>query len=108
MREGGQDLVVIHSPRGAYLRLTPAQRDIWRAMDGTRTVAQLATQAFMRHGQLLPVGELTAALRAEGFLSDAPVGFYRRLQGALAGRTAGGLGRRILRALTGITWHAPT
>ncbi|KAB8140129.1 cyclic nucleotide-binding domain-containing protein [Chloroflexia bacterium SDU3-3] len=99
--EGGQQLTIIHSPRGTYLQLTAAQRAIWHQMDGTRTVAQLATGAFLQFKQLLPVGELVQALRAEGFLVDRPVGVYRALAARLEERTAEGWGRRVLRVLAG-------
>ncbi|HJZ50440.1 MAG TPA: cyclic nucleotide-binding protein, partial [Roseiflexaceae bacterium] len=75
--EGDQQLTVIRSPRGNYLRLTELQRELWHQMDGTRTVAQLATQAFLKFKQLLPVGDLVTALRVEGFLNDQPVGVYQ-------------------------------
>src|SRR3712207_1889442 len=55
VREGEQELTVLRSPHGIYLRLTPEQRALWHQMDGTRTVAQLATQAFLQFHQLLPV-----------------------------------------------------
>jgi len=71
--EGEQTYTVIRSPRGNYLRLTPPQRELWHQMDGTRTVAQLATQAFLTFKQLLPVGDLVTTLKAEGFLIDQPV-----------------------------------
>src|SRR5262245_22116218 len=45
--DGAQAFTIIRSPRGNYLRLTDPQREIWHQMDGTRTVAQLATQAFL-------------------------------------------------------------
>ncbi len=105
--EDGQAITIIRSPRGNYLRLTTAQRDLWRQMDGTRTVAQLATQAFLQTKQLLPVGELVAALRAEGFLTDQPAGVYRALAAGLEARTAEGWGRRLLRRLTRATWALP-
>jgi putative peptide zinc metalloprotease protein len=101
VREAGETFTVLRSPRGLYLRLTPPQRELWHAMDGTRTVAQLATHAFQRYGQLLPVGELVAALRQAGFLADAPVGVYRSLARTIGERTPEGWGRRVLRVLAG-------
>src|SRR4029079_711418 len=61
--EGDQTYTVIRSPRGNYLRLTAPQRELWHQMDGTRTVAQLATQAFLQFKQLLPVGDLVTTLK---------------------------------------------
>src|SRR5690349_1667416 len=103
--EDGQQLTVIRSPRGNYLRLTDLQRELWHQMDGAHTVAQLATQAFLKFKQLLPVGDLVTALRSEGFLSDQPVGVYRNLATAIEEHTAEGWGRRLLRALSGKTWQ---
>ncbi len=85
--EGDQTYTVIRSPRGNYLRLTPPQRELWQQMDGTRTVAQLATQAFVTFKQLLPVGDLVTTLKAEGFLIDQPVGIYRALGQTMVERT---------------------
>jgi putative peptide zinc metalloprotease protein len=103
--EGDQPYTVIRSPRGNYLRLTPPQRELWHQMDGTRTVAQLATQAFIQFKQLLPIGDLATTLKLEGFLIDQPVGVYRALTNAMEQRTAEGWGRRVLRALAGKTWQ---
>src|SRR5262245_41516803 len=103
--DGTQTFTIIRSPRGNYLRLTDPQREIWHEMDGTRTVAQLATQAFLKFKQLLPVGDLVTALRDEGFLTDRPVGVYRGVAAALEARTAEGWGRRFVRALAGKSWQ---
>ncbi|MBC8162644.1 MAG: cyclic nucleotide-binding protein, partial [Roseiflexaceae bacterium] len=101
VREGEQELTVIRSPRGAYLRLTPEQRAVWHQMDGTRTIGQLATNAFLHFHQLLPVGDLVATLRREGFLADQPVGVYGAVAAHMEAHTAEGWGRRLLRVLTG-------
>ena len=103
--EDGQQLTVIRSPHGNYLRLTDLQRELWHQMDGTHTVAQLATQAFLKFKQLLPVGDLVTALRTEGFLDDQPVGVYHNLSTAMEARTAEGWGRRVLRTLASKTWQ---
>jgi putative peptide zinc metalloprotease protein len=103
--EGDQQLTVIRSPRGNYLRLTDLQRELWHQMDGTRTVAQLATQAFLKFKQLLPIGDLVAALRVEGFLNEQPVGVFQKLATAMDARSAEGWGRRFLRALSSKSWR---
>lgn len=105
--EGDQVYTVIRSPRGNYLRLTPVQREIWHQMDGTRTVAQLATQAFLQFKQLVPVGDLVTTLKQEGFLTDEPVGVYRALQQRIVAYTPEGWGRRVLRLFTGQRWQIP-
>ncbi|MFN3374860.1 MAG: cyclic nucleotide-binding protein, partial [Chloroflexus sp.] len=48
LNEGGQQVTVLRSPSGHYLRLSAAEREIWQAMDGSRTIAQLATIGFLR------------------------------------------------------------
>ncbi|HEX9371962.1 MAG TPA: cyclic nucleotide-binding protein, partial [Roseiflexaceae bacterium] len=103
--DGDQTFTVIRSPRGSYLRLTGPQREIWRQMDGTRTVAQLATQAFLTFKQLLPVGDLVTALRDEGFLVDPPAGVYQAVGAALEAHTVEGWGRRVVRTLSRATWR---
>jgi putative peptide zinc metalloprotease protein len=103
--EDDQTFVVLRSPGGTYLRLTLQQSELWRNMDGTRTVAQLATQAFLKYRQLLPVGDLVATLKHEGFLTDQPVGVYQAIGAALEQQTAKGWGRRVLGALAGTTWQ---
>jgi hypothetical protein len=70
--EGDQTLVVICSPRGNYLRLTPIEHDLWHQMDGTLTIQALAMQAFVKHRQLVPVGEFVDLLKREGFLMEHP------------------------------------
>src|SRR6266540_4084068 len=103
--DGAQTFTIIRSPRGNYLRLTDLQRELWHQMDGAHTVAQLATQAFLKFKQLLPVGDLVTALRTEGFLADQPVGVYHNLATAIEAHTAEGWGRRVLRALSSKTWQ---
>src|SRR5262249_20554968 len=106
--EAGQTFTVLRSPYGTYLRLTPAERELWHAMDGSRTVAQLATLGFVRFKQLLPVAELVHTLKIQGFLRGRPVAVYQRLKAALTEKTAEGWGRRLLRALRGYTFAIDT
>jgi putative peptide zinc metalloprotease protein len=103
--EGDQIFTVIRSPRGNYLRLTETQRDLWAQMDGSRTVSQLAAQAFFKHKQLLPVGDLVESLKTEGFLMDRPIGLYSAIEGRLSAQTAEGWGRQFLRTLASRTWQ---
>jgi putative peptide zinc metalloprotease protein len=102
--EDEQTLTVIRSPRGAYLRLTPPQRAVWRQMDGATSVAQLATQAFVQFKQLIPIGDLVATLRNEGFLTDPAAHVYSNLNETLQANTAEGLRQRLWRFFTGKTW----
>jgi putative peptide zinc metalloprotease protein len=105
--EDGRDYVVLRSPTGTYLRLSMIEHALWRQMDGTLSVAQLGTQAFLSHRQLLPVGDLVAALRRGGFLADPPGNVYRQLATALEGQGFEGWGQRLLAALRGRQWSLP-
>lgn len=101
--EGNQTYTVLRSPAGMYIRLTPAERALWHAMDGSRTMAQLATLGFVQFRQLLPVADLVQTLKRQGFLVDPHVAVYTQLQEALERRTTVGWGRRLLIALSSHT-----
>ena len=47
VHEGDQIFTVIRSPHGNYLRLTPLQCEAWHHMDGTNSMAKLATDSFL-------------------------------------------------------------
>jgi putative peptide zinc metalloprotease protein len=102
--DGEQTYTVLRSANGTYLRLSAAECEIWHAMDGTRTVAQLATLGFLRFKQLLPVAGLVQNLKQQGFLTDTPINIYRQIQHGLEQHTAEGWGRRLLRFLQGRTF----
>jgi putative peptide zinc metalloprotease protein len=97
--EGGTNFTVLRSPIGSYLRLTPPEREIWQAMDGTQTVAQLATMGFLRFKLLLPVADLVQSLRSQGFLADAPVGIYYSLRRREENQSVEGKGEKLLDSL---------
>ncbi len=101
--EGEQTFTVLRSPQGTYLRLKPAEYELWQAMDGSRTVAQLATFGFMRFKQLLPVASLVQSLKQQGFLVDTPTHIYHELQTRLEYHTPEGWGQRLLRTLRSYT-----
>ncbi len=103
IREGDQTYTVLRSPAGTYIRLTPAERALWQAMDGSRTMGQLATLGFVQFRQLLPVADLVQNLKQQGFLVDPYVAVYTQLQNALERRTTVGWGRRLLVALSNHT-----
>lgn len=104
VHEAGQSFSVLRSPAGSYLRLTPAERELWLLMDGNQTVAGLATIGFLRFKQLLPVAGLVQTLRGQGFLADAPVGIYQQLRRQQQQRTVEGWGQRLLATLRGKTF----
>lgn len=99
VEEDGQTFLVLRSPAGRYMRLSDAEGELWRAMDGTQSVAALATAGFLRFRQLLPVADLVQSLRQAGFLADEPVGLYRCLRRRLSEAGLEGWGRRLARAL---------
>ncbi|NJN19866.1 MAG: hypothetical protein HC822_28335 [Oscillochloris sp.] len=99
--EDGQSYTVLRSPNGNYVRLSPTEAEIWRAMDGTKSVAALATMGFLRFGQLLPVAGLVQELGQQGFLSDSPTGLYRGLREQLESQRVESWGRRFLTFLRG-------
>ncbi|MFQ3662494.1 MAG: cyclic nucleotide-binding domain-containing protein, partial [Chloroflexaceae bacterium] len=97
--EDGESIVALRSPTGGYVRLTSAEHTLWAAMDGERTVEQLALLGFTRFGRLLPVLDLVEGLRRGGFLADPPTDLYRGLRQRLERRSIEGWGRRIAGAL---------
>jgi putative peptide zinc metalloprotease protein len=103
-QEDGRAYMVLRSPAGAYHRLTLVEHDLWRQMDGSRSVGQLATHAFQQHKQLVLVGDLVADLRRQGFLVDPPGHLYRQLAAALDQQGLEGWGQRLLTTLRGRQW----
>ncbi|MCG8349627.1 MAG: cyclic nucleotide-binding domain-containing protein [Chloroflexales bacterium] len=97
--EGGQTFIVMRSPTGNYLRLTNSEYDLWQSMDGSQTVAQLATIGFLRYKKLLPVAELVQNLKQQGFLTDTATNTYQQLRTHLEQRSIEGQGRHILKTL---------
>ncbi|NTU79039.1 MAG: cyclic nucleotide-binding protein, partial [Chloroflexales bacterium] len=99
LEEDGQMTLVLRSPAGVYARLSVVEAEIWRAMDGTQTAADLATMAFLRFRQLVLVPRLAQELRRDGFLADAHVGVYSGLRAREDAQGVEGWGRRVGRAL---------
>jgi putative peptide zinc metalloprotease protein len=97
--EDGVTYVALRSPAGGYVRLSSAEHALWTAMDGERTVEQLALLGFTRFGRLLPVLDLVESLHRGGFLDDAPADLYRGLRQRLEWRSLEGWGRRVAGAL---------
>ncbi|PDW03827.1 cyclic nucleotide-binding domain-containing protein [Candidatus Viridilinea mediisalina] len=97
--EDGQEYLVLSSAAGRYLRLSPVEAELWHAMDGSRTVAELGMLAFTRFRQLVLVADLVEGLRQAGFLSEQPVGLYRALEAHQADQGLHGWSRRILQTI---------
>lgn len=99
IREDGQEYLVLSTAAGRYLRLSLVEAELWQAMDGSRTVAELGMLAFTRFRQLVLVADLVDGLRQAGFLSDQPVGVYRALEAHQADQGLRGWSRRILETI---------
>ena len=103
VNEGEQSYAVLRSPEGNYLRLTAAERELWHLMDGTQSVARLATMGFLRFKQLLPVADLVQNLKRQGFLNDRSILIYRQLEQSHDQHEATGWGKRLLKIVQGYT-----
>jgi putative peptide zinc metalloprotease protein len=70
----GRAYYVLRSPDARYLRLDETDHDLWRRMDGRRTVRQIALEHFQERGQFVAerLARLVGELRANGFLGPAP------------------------------------
>ncbi len=82
--EGGH--VLTTADRRVYLRLDAAEHHLWTLIDGRRTVAEIATAYFLRHGSL-QVGRVCAfitTLRRAGLVDVVPASFLRRRGSGLA------------------------
>ncbi|MBM4389528.1 MAG: hypothetical protein FJ090_00270 [Deltaproteobacteria bacterium] len=72
--------------RRVHLRLDAQEYHLWTLIDGRRTVAEIATAYFLRHGAL-PVGRVGAfisSLRCHGLVEVAPSDFLRERGAGLA------------------------
>jgi putative peptide zinc metalloprotease protein len=89
LTEDGTTYYVLKNPRlGTYLKLGAKDHALWGLMDGSRTVKDLVVAYFERY-KAFAFGRVTALvdeLRAEGFLTDKPVGVYRQAAQQLAER----------------------
>src|SRR5215207_8818983 len=72
---GGRPSWVLRSPSMRYLRLDETDLDLWRRMDGQRTVRQIALDHFLECGGFVAdrLARLVRRLRADGFLGPPPV-----------------------------------
>lgn len=71
---GGSRHWVLRSPAHQYVRLDEIDLDLWRRMDGQRTVRQIAFEHFVERGGFVAerVARLVRGLRAGGFLGTVP------------------------------------
>ncbi|WP_432835489.1 cyclic nucleotide-binding protein [Dactylosporangium sp. CA-092794] len=81
----GVEYVMLRSPdsgESSYLRLSPEEFRLARAMDGTRTVARLVAEFARISGRLAPdqVTRIVADLAGNRMLDELPVDAFHRLQ----------------------------
>ncbi|MBM4365103.1 MAG: hypothetical protein FJ102_02735 [Deltaproteobacteria bacterium] len=86
LREVDGAHVLTTADRRVYLRLDAQQHHLWTLIDGQRTVAEIATAYFLRHGALHVgrVGAFITSLRRHGLVEVAPSGFLRERGAGLA------------------------
>ena len=76
--EGGGCVLHVRSS-GVYLRLTPDEVVLWDLMDGTATMQEIATVAFLRSRSFdpAPVLQLLSRVRKAGLIELRPAGWLR-------------------------------
>ena len=92
-RRDGSPYTVLKNPRGdsgagRYLRLDPADLQLFELMDGQRSIQEILTTQLERNGvfALDRLARLTAELRANGFFGEEPPPLYEKLFGRRAMR----------------------
>ncbi|HEY8648148.1 MAG TPA: cyclic nucleotide-binding domain-containing protein [Candidatus Limnocylindria bacterium] len=92
-RRDGSPYTVLKNPRGdsgagRYLRLDPADLQLFELMDGRRSIQEILTTQLERNGvfALDRLARLTAELRANGFFGEEPPPLYEKLFGRRAMR----------------------
>ena len=85
-RRDGSPYTVLKNPRGdrgagRYLRLDPADVQLYELMDGKRSIQDILMTNLERNGgfALDRLARLTAALRANGFFGEEPPLLYQKL-----------------------------
>jgi len=85
-RRDGSPYTVLKNPRGdsgagRYLRLDPADLQLYELMDGRRSIQEILTTQLERNGvfALDRLARLTAELRANGFFGEEPPPLYEKL-----------------------------
>ena len=96
----GPYTVIKNPATKTYYQLSDRDAFLWELMDGSRTVKDLVVAYFGQYGSFAfgRVAGLVTGLRANGFLTDKPVGVYRLVHESLEGRR--------LRVRLGRIWHA--
>jgi putative peptide zinc metalloprotease protein len=87
--QGGQIYVLKNAVAGTYLRLDRREFDLWRLMDGSRSVKDLMVVYFRRY-KALAFGLITGlveALRDGHFLVQPPVKVYQQARAEVEARS---------------------
>ena len=86
VRRDGTPYTVLKNPRGdagagRYLRLDPADLQLYELMDGRRSIQEILTTQLERNGvfALDRLARLTATFRANGFFGEEPPPLYEKL-----------------------------
>src|SRR3954447_4245487 len=82
---GDRAFWVLRSPSFRYLRLDETDLDLWRRMDGRRTVCQIALDHFLERGGFVAdrLARLVRRLRADGFLGAPPTDAFESVAARL-------------------------
>lgn len=104
INDGVDNYIVLRSPAGTYMGISPTEYHLLQRMDGTRSVSQLVLLGFNECKQLVPVDDLVQKLKQQRFLSDPPVNLYQRLRAADEEDGVEGWGQRVLAFLKGHTF----
>ena len=85
--EGDAVHYILKNPaKGTYLKLAQADHEMWKLMDGSRSVKDLVVAYFTKHKAFAfgRIAALVEELKAGHFLADKPVGVYRQAREQLA------------------------
>jgi putative peptide zinc metalloprotease protein len=88
VENGGAYYVLKNPTLGTYQKLSEADYLLWEWMDGSRTVKDLVVAYFQQHKTFAfgRIAALVDELRANGFLTDRPVGVYQQVKRQLVER----------------------
>jgi putative peptide zinc metalloprotease protein len=108
-RRDGSPYTMLKNPHGdsgagRYLRLDPADVQLFELMDGQRSIQDILVANLERTGTFAidRLARLTAALRANGFFGEEPPAFYEKLMMRRAMRDPVARASIFLRRL--VTW----
>ena len=88
----------------SYYRLSARDHFLWERMDGNRSVKDLVVAYFAHYGTFAfgRIAQQVSSLKAGHFLTDKPIGVYRRAQAQVQHRR---LRHKLLRVADGFMQH---